>query len=174
LNNSPGAVPATKRGNMSKFSMAIWLIAFGAALICGCGGGERSVASPSKEEINWVGTNHISADTTLGRDLSFIYFYVDGHYWCNRFINETLGNAKVIAALNKNFNSIRINVNVDSNLVIFDSCMSCAGFTSAFEIDEYPSCRFIDREGNVVGRIRGYIGANSFIDTLETVIDRES
>jgi thioredoxin-related protein len=110
--------------------------------------------SGADSPVNWYAYKEGRA---LGEEQGkkvFLYFRSDNCPYCNQMEKETLGAPKVARFLNRNFISVRIDVDKNPSL------------SSRYRVVGLPTSYFIDGEGGRIGGIPGYQPADRFLSFL--------
>lgn len=88
-----------------------------------------------------------------------INFYTDWCHWCKKLEVETFNDSTVKKVLTK---FILLKINGDENFEL----------TSKYLITGYPTVLFLDKEGNELSRVDGFLEANDFLLELQVALKR--
>jgi thioredoxin-related protein len=119
-------------------------------------------SSFSADSINWY---TYSEGLTLGKSekkIVFLHFYADWCRYCKKMTQETFMDSSVIAYLNANFVSIRVNSDKEKKLA------------SDYGVRGLPTTWFLKENGEKVGPIPGYISPDKLLLMLKKIHTKEN
>ena len=87
----------------------------------------------------------------------FLHFWSEDCEYCKKMAKETFVDSAVIAYLNKNFISIKVNADKEQALV------------SEYNVRGLPDNWFIDEKNEVIGNQPGYISADMLLPRLRYI-----
>ncbi len=120
--------------------------------------------------INWVGSETVYSDIEGKKAYSMIFFYTDWCGYCKRMDDITFADPTVSNIINDSFNAVRINAELDTLVVHFDSTVTCEQMADIYGIGGYPTTCFFDSTGNFLGKILGYSNPTDFTYGLGIVL----
>ena len=98
-----------------------------------------------------------------------VYLHITGCDYCLNMEEFTFDDEMVIAAINKEFIFVDMNVR-DKGLVSFDNFkVSKLKFAKKIGYPMYPTCLFFDKNGELVYDEVGYRDEKKFLETLKMV-----
>lgn len=83
----------------------------------------------------------------------FMDSYTSWCHWCKHLDKTTFKNAEVVSYLNKNFISIKMNMEAGEGPKL----------AQKYRVSGYPTLLFINSSGETIGRIGGFVKANKFV-----------
>lgn len=128
--------------------------------------------SKSKESGKGVKWEFFNAGLNKAKDQGksvVIDFYADWCHWCKVMDKETFANEEVIKILTKDFIAIRLNTDKNENITYKGMKTTSSRFASAVGVRGLPTIAFMDKEGNLIDMVPGYIKPEMFIGILRYV-----
>jgi len=96
-----------------------------------------------------------------------IDFYTTWCHWCKVMDRETFSNPEVKKYLAENFVTIRINAESTSEKVSYKGEeLTPVALARAFGVKGFPSLAYLDREGELVTIVPGFVPAKTFLPLL--------
>ncbi len=128
--------------------------------VIGCQQKESAVI-PSEginEDIEWYSS--LDSGLTVAKQkkkLLMVDFYTDWCGWCKKLDNETYKDPDVIQYSQK-FVCVKIDGDKDKMSV------------SRYRVDAFPAIYFLDSDGNIISKVRGFRPAEEFLAEMKNVI----
>ncbi len=114
------------------------------------------------KNINWYSFEEgMTRGNTEGKKI-FLNFHADWCRYCHAMEKETFKNRTVVAYLNENFISIKVNYDREKAL------------TSIFRVKGLPDNWFFSEDGEVIGHRPGYIPPDIFMKILKSIVAGDS
>ena len=102
-----------------------------------------------------------------GRRL-MVYFHQDGCPYCKQLVEVTFRDAAIVGKLRRDFMAIDVNIFGDREVTWTDGRrMPEKQFAAFMKVRFTPALVFLDRRGNIVHRIDGYLPPERFLPALE-------
>jgi thioredoxin-related protein len=112
----------------------------------------------AKESISWqTYDGGIDLAKNEGKKV-FLHFYANWCFYCRKMAKETFEDPSVIAYLNKNFISVRINTDQDKRTA------------SMYSVRALPSTWFLTKKGEPIGNVPGYMSSKQFLELLQRIV----
>lgn len=116
-----------------------------------------SDALASSKSINWYSHDEgIAVGYAEGKKI-YINFRADWCGYCKKMEKETFGNSGVISYLNKHFISIMVDTDKERKIAI------------KYGVRALPDNWFLFKNGDPIGRRKGYIEPNTFMKILKSI-----
>jgi thiol:disulfide interchange protein len=90
----------------------------------------------------------------------FVKTYTEWCGWCKRMDSNTLGDAEVIAYLNANFVTLKIDAEKGEG----------PAFSEKYDAKRYPTILFFNPKGDVIHSFRGFKNARNFLTEANTAL----
>ena len=110
------------------------------------------------DKIAWHTYESGMARSKFEKKKVFLYFYADWCTYCAEMERKTFKDPAVIAALNRNFISIRVDSERDKQAA------------SLYRVKGLPDTWFISETGEVIGHRPGYIATDQLLGILNVVM----
>jgi thioredoxin-related protein len=145
------------------------------ALATGCSGrnDSREAAKTSKDAAApadstlWGPFNEGMALAKKQNKHVVIDFYTDWCHWCKVMDRETFSDPEVKKYLAENFVTIRINAESRTEKVTYKGQeMTPVELARAFGVRGFPSLAYLDRSGELVTIVPGFVPAKTFLPLL--------
>jgi thioredoxin-related protein len=138
----------------------------------GCGGtGAGKDAPKGSAAIDakmWVGFNEGMAAAAKDKKHVVIDFYTSWCHWCKVMDKETFQDPDVKKFLAENFITIRVNAeSVKDTLDYKGKKYTPVQLARAFGVRGYPALAYLDREGELVTVVPGFVPAKTFLPLLD-------
>jgi thioredoxin-related protein len=128
------------------------------------------VGSMTAQKINWLTMNEAVATQAENPKKIFVDMYTNWCGPCKLMDRNTFSNKDVISYINENFYAVKFNaegnetINADGQSFTnpgYDPAKayrrnSSHEFTTYMGVNAYPTILFIDEEGNLINRVKGY------------------
>lgn len=92
----------------------------------------------------------------------FVKTYTEWCGWCKRMESNTLGDAEVIAYLNANFVTVKIDAEKGEG----------PAFSEKYDAKRYPTILFFDQKGEIIHSFRGFKNARNFLSEADTALSK--
>jgi thioredoxin-related protein len=92
----------------------------------------------------------------------FVKTYTEWCGWCKRMDANTLGDAEVIAYLNANFVTVKMDAEKGEG----------PAFSQKYDAKRYPTILFFDQKGDVIHSFRGFKNAKNFLSEANTALSK--
>jgi len=96
-----------------------------------------------------------------------IFFHMTYCGYCKKMIRTTLNDKRTAQKIEKNFTLLSLNINKNDSVIYKNFKGSIHDFARSLKINLYPSIIFIGENKEVIGKIEGYRGVESFSTVLE-------
>jgi len=144
----------------------------------GCGGdGTRGIPSDrsskdlaAQEAKMWVPFNDGMAIAAKEKRHVVIDFYTSWCHWCKVMDRETFSNPDVKKYLAENFVTIRINAESTKDTLDYGGVKyTPVTLAQRFGVRGFPSLAYLDRNGELVTVVPGFVPAKTFLPLLQYV-----
>jgi thioredoxin-related protein len=158
------------KGMCALFAAALCLM-----IVAGCDGkgGSREASKTSANASSlgeagmWLPFNEGMALAAKENKHVVIDFYTTWCHWCKVMDRETFSNPEVKKYLAENFVTIRINAESTSEKVSYKGeDLTPVALARAFGVKGFPSLAYLDREGELVTIVPGFVPAKTFLPLL--------
>ncbi len=156
-----------------KYALLGAALCFAIATGCGDKGASKEPAKTSSDGSaasagEWLPFNDGMALAAKENKHVVIDFYTTWCHWCKVMDRETFSNPEVKKYLAENFVTIRINAESMSEQVSYKGQqMTPVALARAFGVKSFPSIAYLDREGQLVTLVPGFIPAKTFLPLLQ-------
>ncbi len=136
----------------------------------GSGEGSKTSADASSSEKAgaWLPFNEGMALAAKENKHVVIDFYTTWCHWCKVMDRETFSDPEVRKYLAENFVTIRINAESTTEKVSFKGEeLTPVALARAFGVKGFPSIAYLDREGQLVTIVPGFMPAKTFLPLLQ-------
>lgn len=135
--------------------------------------GTEMKASPDRAEasITWHNFNEGLKLASEKRKHIVMDFYADWCGWCRKMEAEVFADPEVAKNLRDNYIAIRIYTDKNHNETIRykNHLLSKQEFSMMLGVQGLPTVVFMDREGNLITKIPGYINKETFLPLLSYI-----
>ena len=115
--------------------------------------------SASSTDIEWHSYDDGMARGKFEKKKVFIHFTADWCYYCGVMEKETFKDPAIIASLNENFISIKVDYDKETNT------------SNLYGVKGLPDTIFIAENGSIIGRRPGYIPPNVMKIILNSILE---
>ena len=122
-----------------------------------CLTGLLSDTSASSKSIKWYSHDEGLAVGYADGKKIYINFRADWCVYCKKMEKETFGNSGVISYLNKHFISIMVDTDKERKI------------SNKYGVKALPDNWFLFKNGDHIGRRKGYIEPNTFMKILKSI-----
>jgi len=128
---------------------------------------DRGVAQSGS--LNWNDFNSaVNATDNSGKTL-FLFFEAEWCGFCKQMRSEIFPLDSVRDKVGEGFIPVAIDIESDEKIVYQDKEMSQKSFSHQMRIDATPTIMFMDNDGEVIGRYRGFADENEFTLLLDYI-----
>ena len=128
---------------------------------------DRGVAQSGS--LSWNDFNSaVNATDNSGKTL-FLFFEAEWCGFCKQMRSEIFPLDSVRDKVGEGFIPVAIDIESDEKIVYQDKEMSQKSFSHQMRIDATPTIMFMSREGEVIGRYRGFADENEFTLLLDYI-----
>jgi thioredoxin-related protein len=118
----------------------------------------------SGQELKWAGFNKGRALVVKKKKPAVIDFYTDWCRWCKVMDTEVYNSKKIKRLLLKNYITIKINPEKSKEKIQYDGkTFSAMELAQALGVRGFPATVFMDRKGEFVTMLPGYIPPETFL-----------
>lgn len=122
-------------------------------------------------KVTWHGYNTgIQKAKQTGRPI-VIDFYASWCYWCKVMDRETFSNDIVGRKLNADYVAIRIDMESNEQIKMKTRTFSPKEFAAMLGVRGLPSVAFMDKNGEIITVIPGYVKVDTFMPLLGYIKD---
>ncbi len=148
--------------------MQKYLIILAAVFFIGC-----PHDSESQDRLNggvkWESFNSGLAKAKSQKKPVIIDFYADWCHWCKVMDSETFTNKDVAKILRDSFIAVRLDMEKAENISYMGMKTSTNKFASALGVRGLPSIAFMDKDGNLIDLVPGFIKPEIFVGILRYI-----
>ncbi len=149
---------------------ALQIFALAIAVAAGCGGkgaSEKTSAGTSGAKM-WISFGEGMALAAKEQKQVVIDFYTSWCRWCKVMDRETFSDPAVKKYLAENFVTIRIDAeNKTERLSYKDEEHTPFTLGRKFGVKAFPSLAYLDREGEIITVVPGFVPAKTFLPLLQ-------
>ncbi|HPI15809.1 MAG TPA: thioredoxin fold domain-containing protein [Spirochaetota bacterium] len=129
-----------------------------------CGGSGASGGG-----IQWKGFEEGVKIAKSENKPAVIDFYASWCHWCTVMEKDTFANADVVKKLSEDFVPIKIDMESSKTISIHGRSLKPADFAAMMGVRGLPSLVFMDKNGEFITQIPGYIKADTFLPILSYI-----
>ncbi len=148
---------------MKKISILLILLIVLSASFCSK---IEKTAEAKTKSVKWYTFNEGMAAAAASKKPVIVDFYADWCSWCIKMEEEVFTEKNVAAKLTSDFIMIRIDTESNQLITFKEKIYNPQEFSSAFEVTGLPTLLFIDKNGEPVTKIPGYMEADVFLKLL--------
>ena len=151
-------------------------VVFAAVAIGGLGWGLSNVGPAAvSDSPEWVPFAEAVTEANRSGKPSMVFIYGDQSHWCRKTFEETFKDETVIAYLEANFHTVKVNVNGTENAVTVNGgSMDERQLAAIFEPSKLPTFVFLDGQGWPIYRTEGFYDADQFVKMLSEAAGDQS
>jgi thioredoxin-related protein len=135
----------------------------------GCGNNPTDPPENSGANIEWVSTAVLYDTTITKKDYSLILFVTSWCGWCTQMEQVTMIDPRVATIMNESFNCAKIDIEANTQVMYFDSLVTCQQFAGIYGVSSIPQTHILDRTGTWLGKIDGYRAPDSYASLLDAI-----
>ena len=126
-----------------------------------------SAAKPSaKPSVKWVPLENGVKNVEGSKRYLFVSVYTDWCGYCKKLNAVTFKSAPVVAELDKNFESVRLNAESEAVVMWKGKKMSSRALATHWGVEGFPTLLFLNRKGEIVGSFASYVEPELMIKLL--------
>lgn len=142
----------------------LMFVILSAAFIFSCG----EKASP-EGAVTWY---DFTTGIKMARDLKrpvLIDFHASWCRWCSVMEKETFNHAEVARRIKNDYIAVKVDLEAGKRITMGSQSFSPREFASMLGVRGLPSVAFMDRNGELITLIPGFVKAGTFIPLLEYI-----
>ena len=116
--------------------------------------------------VRWTSLEQAAKDVAPGKKYLFVSVYTDWCGYCRKLNNVTYKAPKVIAELERNFRSVRLNAESDAKVTWKGKVYSSAQLAEEWGVEGYPTLLFLNGKGEIVGSFSSYAEPDLMVKLL--------
>jgi len=125
--------------------------------------------SAQTNPVKWESFNSGISKARKEKKPVIIDFYADWCSWCKVMDRETFSNEEVSKILEKNFITVRLDMEKKENITFMKTTTTPSAFASMLGVTGLPTVAFMDESGNFIDAVPGYIKADIFAGILKYI-----
>lgn len=150
---------------INKFKIALLLTA---VILIACPGNSESQKKPNTT-VKWESFNTGLSKAIKEKKPVIIDFYADWCHWCKVMDRETFSNEEVVKLLSRDFIAIRLDMEKSETITYSGKTVSLNTFASMLGVRGLPTVVFMDKDGDLIDKVPGYIKPDIFIGILRYI-----
>ena len=124
------------------------------------------------QELKWAGFNKGRAHVCNQKKPADTHFHTVWCRWCKVMDTEVYNNKKIKGLLLKNYITIKINPEKSKEQIRYDGkIFSAMELAQALGVRGFPATVFMDKKGEFITMLPGYIPPETFLQVLSYVKD---
>ena len=123
-------------------------------------------APATKSSVTWVPLENGVKKVETSKRYLFVSVYTDWCGYCKKLNAVTFKAAPVVAELDKNFESVRLNAESDAIVTWKGKKMSSRALANHWGVEGFPTLLFLNRKGEIVGSFSSYVEPELMIKLL--------
>jgi thioredoxin-related protein len=123
-------------------------------------------ASPAKPSVRWVPLESGLKNAEASKRYLFVSVYTDWCGYCKKLNAVTFKSAPVVAELDKNFESVRLNAESEAIVTWKGKQITSRALATQWGVDGFPTLLFLNRKGEIVGSFASYVEPELMIKLL--------
>lgn len=123
------------------------------------------------DTIEWVDINDALQRSVDEKKKILIDFYADWCGWCKKMDKTTYADSAVIAYLNDNYLTVKLNPEKHGSVELDGTTYSGRQFAQAMSVTGYPATGFINESNEVITLLTGYREAGQFLSVLRYIAE---
>lgn len=122
--------------------------------------------SKAQTDLKWYGFNEGYQKAVNEKRPVIVDFYADWCTWCKKMDAEVFRNPEISKILARDFITIRVNTEGNEQITFKGKTYSPQDFSGAVGVSGLPTLLFIDKNGELVTKLPGYIP----VETLKPIL----
>jgi thioredoxin-related protein len=122
--------------------------------------------SSARTSVKWVPLESGFKTAEASKRYVFVSVYTDWCGYCKKLNAVTFKAAPVIAELDKNFESIRLNAESEAIVTWKGKQMSSRALATHWGVEGFPTLLFLNRKGEIVGSFASYVEPELMVKLL--------
>ncbi len=127
--------------------------------------------SHSRPTVQWHNFNTGLQKARSERKPVIIDFYADWCHWCKVMERTTFADSNVVRSLNNDYIAIKVDTQSMESIHYLNRSLSPKELAMHFGIKGLPTVVFLDKSGEVITLLPGYIKAPTFSSLLDYIRD---
>ncbi len=120
-------------------------------------------AKAQSGSLNWNDFNSAITSADHDNKTLFLFFEAEWCGFCKQMRSEVFPQDSIQDKVEKGFIPVAIDIESEEKIIYQDQEMSQKSFSHQMRIDATPTIMFMNSEGDVIGRYRGFAYENEFI-----------
>jgi len=122
-------------------------------------------------EVRWWSFNSGIEAAKRQQKPIVVDFYADWCHWCKVMEKSTFGDPAISRKLNSQYIAVKIDTQKNEQIVYRGVAYTPLTFAQAVGVEGLPTVLFLDKNGNVITRLGGYIRPHTFTAILDYIRD---
>jgi thioredoxin-related protein len=126
----------------------------------------KTGATAAAKAVKWVPLESGVKNLASSKRYLFVSVYTDWCGYCKKLNAVTFKSAPVIAELDKNFESVRLNAESEALVTWKGKKMSSKALADHWGVEGFPTLLFLNRRGEIVGSFSSYVEPELMVKLL--------
>lgn len=128
---------------------------------------DRGIAQSGS--LNWSDFNSAVTSSDDNGETLFLFFEAEWCGFCKQMRSEVFPQDSIQDKVGEGFVPVAIDIESDEKIVYQGQDMSQKSFSHQMRIDATPTIMFMNSEGEIIGRYRGFADENEFVLLLDYI-----
>lgn len=128
----------------------------------------KTTPSPAAS-VRWVALDQGAKSATASGKHLFVSVYTDWCGYCRKLNAVTFKSAPVVAELEKNFESVRLNAESEAKVTWKGKSLSSRQLAEDWGVEGYPTLLFLNTKGEIVGSFSSYAEPDLMLKLLKYI-----